>query len=198
MLVKATTINDLNMIQTKSAGRQTYTMINEKFCYRRRTARRDVSSKSYQLLHNSVGTTCATDPEQIEVTELWTNCTTNPEQLEVTELEGYSRPTCKKTLCIQPRRARPSTSFVDHSIDLPWRNFWSPKFGTKFQREGMLFLKVYPNFLITQWFRIGERELQCQNQLYPSSQFNTIPACDGQTDRQTDKRTNTCRKYLLC
>jgi len=58
------------MIQTKSAGRQTYTMINEKFCYRRRTARRDVSSKSYQLLHNSVGTTCATDPEQIEVTEL--------------------------------------------------------------------------------------------------------------------------------
>jgi len=182
MLVKATKINDLNMIQTKSAGRQTYAMINEKFCYRRRTARRDVSSKSCQLLHNSVGTSCAT----------------NPEQLEVTELEGYSRPTCKKTLCIQPRRARPSTSFVDHSIDLPWRNFWSPKFGTKFQTEGMLFLKVYPNFLITQWFRIGERELPCQNQLYPSSQFSTIPACDGQTDRQTDKRTNTCRKYLLC
>ena len=37
-------------------------------------------SKSCQLLHNSVGTTC----------------TTNPEQIEVIELEGYSRPTYSK------------------------------------------------------------------------------------------------------
>jgi len=33
--------------------------------------------KIFQLLHNSVGTTC----------------TTSPEQIEVMELEGYSRPT---------------------------------------------------------------------------------------------------------
>ena len=37
-------------------------------------------SKSCQLLHNSVGTTCRTSPEQIEVMEL----------------EGYSRPTYNK------------------------------------------------------------------------------------------------------
>jgi len=39
-------------------------------------------SQSCQLLHNSVGTTC----------------TTNPEQIKVMALEGYSRPTCNK-LC---------------------------------------------------------------------------------------------------
>ena len=57
-----------------------------------------------------------------------TRCTTNPQQIEVMELEGYSRPTCSK----QPRRVerrgcgqqtRPSTSFVDNTIDLPWQNF---------------------------------------------------------------------------
>ena len=37
-------------------------------------------SKSCQLLHNSVGTTC----------------TTSPKQIEVLELEGYSRPTYNK------------------------------------------------------------------------------------------------------
>jgi len=37
-------------------------------------------SKSCQLQHSNVGTTC----------------TTSPEQIEVTELEGYSRPTYNK------------------------------------------------------------------------------------------------------
>jgi len=37
-------------------------------------------SNSCQLLHNSIGTTC----------------TTSPEQIEVMELEGYSRPTYSK------------------------------------------------------------------------------------------------------
>jgi len=69
-------------------------------------------SKFYQLLHNSVGTTC----------------TTSTEQSEVMELEGYSRPTCNKPRASShdalDRRtcdpqARPSTSFVDHTIDLP-------------------------------------------------------------------------------
>jgi len=33
------------------------------------------------------------------------------------------------------QQARPSTSFVDNTIDLPWRSFPSPQFGTKFQRK---------------------------------------------------------------
>ena len=32
------------------------------------------------------------------------------------------------------QRARPSISFVDNSIDLPWQSFKSPQFGTKFQK----------------------------------------------------------------
>ena len=80
---------------------------------------------TFLLLHNSVGTSCTTNPEK---------------KIEALELEGYcySRLRCK-TLCIQPldrRRcnpqARPSTSFVAHTIDLPWRNFLSPQFGAKF------------------------------------------------------------------
>ena len=48
-------------------------------CYRRRTARRDVS----QNLVN-----CCTT--------VGTSYTRNPEQIEVTELRGYSQPTCNK------------------------------------------------------------------------------------------------------
>ena len=32
-------------------------------------------------------------------------------------------------------QARPLASFVDNTIDLPWRNFLSPGFGAKFQME---------------------------------------------------------------
>jgi len=69
-------------------------------------------SKSYQLLHNSVGTTCITSPEEIEVMEL----------------NGYSRPTCNE-LCASSHdaldrrkcnpQARPSTSFVSYSNTPP-------------------------------------------------------------------------------
>ena len=65
-------------------------------------------------------------------------------QIEVMESEGCSRPTCNK-LCasshgaLDRRRcnpqARPSTSFVDHTIDLPWRNFLRPEFEAKFDRD---------------------------------------------------------------
>jgi len=57
-------------------------------------------------------------------------------------------------MCVQQRRvdsrrcvlqARPSTSFVDDTIDLPRQNFLSLEFGTKFQREVPLFLEV-PEF----------------------------------------------------
>ena len=60
-----------------------------------------------------------------------TCCTTNPEQIEVTTLEGYSWPACSKHCApshgaLDRRRcnpqARPSTSFVDHTVNLPWRD----------------------------------------------------------------------------
>jgi len=76
---------------------------NKKLCYRRQTVRRNVSSASEvttlwrytntfyyycQLLHNSVGTTCMT----------------NPEQIEIMELEGYIDQRMIN-VCTQPRRA---------------------------------------------------------------------------------------------
>jgi len=69
-----------------------------------------------------------------------TSCTTNAEQIAIMKLEGYSSPTCGK----QPRlvdcrigvvNKLDRRRVVDDAIDLPWRNFLSPKFGTKFQKE---------------------------------------------------------------
>ena len=57
--------------------------------------------------------------------------------------------------------------------------FLSPEFGAKFQQK-YPHLWRYPTFFITQ-LSIGQRMLPCQNQLYPSSRFDTIPSCDGQT-----------------
>ena len=44
--------------------------------------------------------------------------------------------------CRCHQQARPSTSFDGNMIDLPWRNFPSPAFGTKFRRKLPLFLKT--------------------------------------------------------
>jgi len=142
---------------------------NKKSCYRRRTAHRDVSVEILRkLLHSSVGT----------------DCTTHPRQIDVTELDGYSRPTCNKLRAssndaLDRRRcnsqARPSTSSADHTIDLPGRNFLS--LGLRQNSRGkQTYFRRNPNFLIILQFRIGERKLACQNQLYPSSRFDTIPA----------------------
>ena len=69
-----------------------------------------------------------------------TSCTVNPQQIEVTEFERHGRrPTCSKLRVFQPRcidrrrcgkQARPSTSFIDNAIDLPWQNLPSSEFGT--------------------------------------------------------------------
>jgi len=69
-----------------------------------------------------------------------TSCTVNPQQIEVTEFERHGRrPTCSKLRVFQPRcidrrrcgkQARPSTSFIDNAIDLPWQNLPSSAFGT--------------------------------------------------------------------
>ena len=76
------------------------------------------------------------------------------------ELEGYRRPTCNKVcgsghVRVNRHRCpqdRPWMSFVDNTlkyIDLPQRNFLSPEFGIKFQREVPSFWGC-SSFLITQ------------------------------------------------
>ena len=112
-------------------------------------------SKLCQLLqHNSVET----------------SCTTNPEQIEVMELEGYSRQMCNK-LCacshdaVDRRKcnsqARPSTSLLITSSTCQSETVTSPQFAAKFQREVPLFWR-YPNFLITQ-FRISKEAAMPKN-----------------------------------
>ena len=58
-------------------------------------------------------------------------------------LRGIDRRKCGK-------QTRPSTSFDENTIDLPWQNCLGPEFGTKFQTEVNLF-RGCPNFFITQW-----------------------------------------------
>jgi len=103
------------------------------------------------------------------------------------EFEGYSRLTCNR-LCASGHdaldrrkynpQARPSTSFADHTIDLPWKNFPSPECGVKFQMD----LWMYPNFLITHGKTRSIR-------LVVSIQYRLVT--DGQTD--TRRRHNTTR-----
>ena len=101
-------------------------------------------------------------------------------------------------MCVQPRRvdrrkcrqqARPSTSFVDKTIDLPWRNFRSPEFETKFQGAEPYFLEE-PEFFTTRC-RTDGRNPPSKNQLDSSSCFNTLPACDGQTQDEGTYRAST-------
>ena len=69
---------------------------------------------------------------------------------------------CVRPVCVDRRecgqQARPSTSFVDNTIDLPWRNFSFPEFGTKFQRKVPLEIREIQ-------FKIGERKPPCQKQV---------------------------------
>ena len=67
---------------------------------------------------------------------------------------------------------------------MPWRNFLSQDFRTKFHREVPLFLEI-PNFLLTQCWT-GGRKLACQNQLDSFSCFDRTPTCDRRTDTDTD------------
>jgi len=66
-------------------------------------------------------------------------------------------------------------------IDIPWRNFISPEFGTNFQRDVPYFWR-YHNFLTT-GRGMGRRKLPCQNRLYSFIRFDRTPTCDRQTDR---------------
>jgi len=113
------------------------------------------------------------------------------------ELESYSRPTCNKLYAsshdaLDRRRGNPqapsSTSFVDHTIDLPWRNFLSPEFGGKFQREVPYFWK-YPIFYNTLYDRSKVAPVPKTSSilLVVSIQYRIVT--DGRTDGQTDRRT---------
>jgi len=108
-------------------------------------------------------------------------------------------------MCVQPRRVdrrqqtRPSTSFVDNTINLPPRTFLSPEFGIKIEREVPLLLEI-PNFLITQC-RIGGRKPPCQNpaRFVQSFRHNVgLWQTDGRRDRQTDRHTTTAYVALAC
>ena len=73
-----------------------------------------------------------------------TICTTNPQPIEVIELQDkVDRLVVNShdsSIAVQRCRqqTRPSTTtmnFVDNAMDLTWRNFLSPEFGTEFQRD---------------------------------------------------------------
>ena len=88
--------------------------------------------------------------------------------------------------CHQP--PRPSTSFVDNTIDLPWRNFLSPEFGTKFQKKETLFRR-YLDFLK---HNVG----QVEGSFHAANQLDlSRPACDRPTYRQTDGQTYDHSEY---
>ena len=60
-------------------------------------------------------------------------------------------------------------------MDVTWPNFLSSEFGTK----------AYPNF----WRYPAVPETQCGiSHGKPRNRFDTIPACDRQTDQRTEDR----------
>jgi len=143
-------------------------------------------SKSCQLLRHCMWTTCR--PKTIQ------------EQAEAIESEGYSWPACnKQPPRIDRRRCRqqapPSTSFLVNTIDLPWRNFFKSGVCCKISREKHPYFRRYSNFLTTQC-GIGGRKLPRQNQLDSSCCFDTLLACGGQTDGQTDRHAMTAYEWI--
>ena len=102
------------------------------------------------------------------------------------ELKRCGRQTCSKLRfdrrkCDQ--QAQPSIRFVDNTI-VPWRNFLRSELGQSSRGKYDSFWR-YPNVLKTEC-RIGGRKPPCQNRVNPSSRFDTLPACDEQTDRRRD------------
>ena len=63
------------------------------------------------------------------------------------------------------------------------RKILSSEFRAKFQKEVHSFPDV-PDFLYNTVYDRWKEALMQKNQFDSSSSFNTIPACDGQTDRQ--------------
>ena len=79
-------------------------------------------------------------------------------------------------------------SFVDNAIDLPWRNFFRPEFGTKFPREVLLLLEILEFPYNTVWDRWKEASTQNPARFVQLFRYN-IGLC--QTDGRTDRHTTT-------
>jgi len=145
---------------------------NTKLCYRRRTARRDTSVNVLATVE--------------------TSCAKNPEQIELVELECYSSPTCRKQPRLvdcrigvvnkldRRRRQRRRRRVTDNAIDSPRRNFLVRSLERSSRGKYLNFWR-YPNSLITQC-GIGEKKPSCQIR---SFRYNT-----GLW--RTDRRTRTC------
>ena len=91
-------------------------------------------------------------------------------------------------------QARPSTSFVDYTIDLRWRNYLSSELGTNFQRVIRLFFEVTRISLQhSLWSKEAPTYQKPALSVY--CRFDAIPACDGQTKRKTDIQTHDDNLY---
>ena len=116
--------------------------------------------------------------------------------------------------CVRPARtrgpsscdhqARPSTSFVDDTIDLPWRNFPEYRVRDKVQREVPLFLEIpeFPyNTLVYRWqeapvpitssIRSVYRHKYRQTHTLGHTWYRTNQGCSGEGARCSDAPVNT-------
>jgi len=118
------------------------------------------------------------------------SCTTNPQQIEVTELGHYVD---RHMLYVRPARSR--RDVVDkldrRRVMLRIRSLCVAKFsksraGTKFQRKVPSFLR-YPNFLIKQC-RIAGRKLPCRK---PCSSILSVVFIELQLVTDVHRQTDT-------
>ena len=94
--------------------------------------------------------------------------------------------------------ARPSMSFVDHTIALPWQTLWSPEFGTKFQRERRTCVFLDSTLLKTRSSMLGGGKSQCQKlQLDPSSHIDTTPRRRLRSASTEQLDVLTCRRSTI-
>ena len=137
---------------------------DKKLWNRRRTARRDVSVKILSAVE--------------------TICTTSPQRIAAVEIEGYSWSTCSK----QPRLIDCRIGVVNK---LDCRRVLLTTLLTcrgeifKVQSWGQSSGGQVPNFWRYPHFLKAQCRIDAKNQLDSSSRFDTILACDRQTDGQT-------------
>jgi len=152
---------------------------NKKLCYRRRTTRRDM------LLNivNCRNKLYTRNPQQIEaIDRLLINSNDGKKNHGVQYLTQQRL----SYRCRQQARlsTTTTTSLFENAIDLLWRNFLSPEFGTKLQREVAYrnFLR-YPIFLARQC-GIGGRKPPCRKstRFVQSFRYRRLLQTDGRTD----------------
>ena len=101
-------------------------------------------------------------------------------------------------MCVHPRRveqARSSTSFVDNAIDLSWQNFLKSTLWDKLEEGSSLRLfQKCLSFLKTQ-HRLVEESFHAETRLDSTSHFDTMPACEGQTDAYIIRTNSLLSKW---